>query len=169
VDITKRIVRIRVKPDGRYNPICHCCKRSIREIHSFNSRTVRDLNIFDMKTFISVIYRTVKCCWCGNVVEDMALMNPYERVTKGLANYILDLCKFMTIKEVAEYLDLDWKTVKRIHKGYLIDKFSHEDIGYPRLLAVDEISLKKGHHYLTVVINWESGRVLWVGEGRRYD
>lgn len=86
-----------------------------------------------------------------------------------LANYIVELCKIMSLKEVAEHLDLDWKTVKEIHKRHLLEKFSEEDIGKPRFLAVDEISLKKRHRYLTLVVNWETGRVLWIGEGRRYE
>jgi len=169
VDIIKKTVTIKVEPDERYSPICHRCKRTIKEIHSYNERTIRDINIFDAKTFISVTYRTVKCGWCGNVVEYLGLMNPYDRITRRLANYILDLCRYMTIKEIAKHLGLDWKTVKDIHKSYLIDRFSNEDMGYPRLLAVDEISLKKRHHYLTVIINWETGRVLWIGEGRKYE
>lgn len=73
----------------------------------------------------------------------------------------------MTIKEVAIHLGLDWKTIKDIYKRHLKYKFAKEDIGCPELLAVDEISLKKGHNYLTIVINWQTGRVLWVGEGRK--
>lgn len=34
---------------------------------------------------------------------------------------------------------------------------------------MDEISVRKRHHYLTVIVDWETGRVLWVGEGRRYE
>ncbi len=169
VDTVKKIVTIRVQPDKRYTPVCYNCKKKIKEIHSHNERPVRDLNIFDAKTFLSVIYRTIKCQSCGYVVEDLGLMAPCKRVTKRLANYILELCKYMTITEVARYLRVDWKTVKDIHKKHLQGKFSHEDIGSPRLLAIDEISLKKRHHYLTLIINWETGRVLWVGEGRRYE
>lgn len=36
-----------------------------------------------------------------------------------------------------------------------------------RILAVDEISLRKGHRYLTVVLNYETGRVLYVGKDRK--
>jgi transposase len=169
VDIVKKTVKIKVTPDKRYTPICHSCKLSVKDIHSRNERTVRDMNIFDAKTFVSVGYRTVKCPQCGDVVEDMGIMNPYKRVTRRLATYIIELCRLMSIKEVANHLDLDWKTVKEIHKGHLVEKFANEDIGNPRLLAVDEISLKKRHHYLTVIINWETGKVLWVGEGRKYE
>lgn len=169
VNIKCRVVSLKVKPDERYTPVCHNCKRRSNSIHSYHERMVRDMNIFEAKTFIQYSYRKIRCLYCGVVVEDLGLVDPTVRITKRLANYILDLCKFMTIKEIAKHLILDWKTVKDIHKRYLQARFSHDDVGYPRLLAVDEISLKKRHHYLTVIINWETGRVLWVGEGRKYE
>ncbi len=169
VDLTANKVMIKVEPDKRYYPVCYKCGKKIKEIHSYNKRTVRDLNIFNAKTFITVSYRTVRCFTCGDVVEKIEIMDIYQRVTRRLARYILELCKLMTIKEVARHLGIDWKTVKEIHKGYLKEKYSEREIGFPRVVAVDEISLKRRHHYLTVVINWESGEVLWVGEGRKYE
>jgi transposase len=106
---------------------------------------------------------------CGVVVEDLGLVDPTLRITRRLATYILELCRHMTVKDVAHHLGLDWKTVKNIHKRHLSEKFAKKEPGNPRLLAVDEISLKKRHHYLTVILNWETGEVLWVGEGRKYE
>lgn len=169
VNFQKNRAFIEVTPDKRYTPLCHECKGSSNSIHSYHRRTIRDLNIFEVKTFIQYTYRKIRCLFCGTVVEDLGLVNPGQRITKRLANYILEICQFMTVKEIAQHLGLDWKTVKEIHKNYLKRKFSQEDIGTPRILAVDEISLKKRHHYLTVILNWESGRVLWVGEGRKYE
>ena len=63
-------------------------------------------------------------------------------------------------------MELNWKRIKDIHKRRLKERFSQPHIGNPKLLAVDEISLKKRHKYLTVVIDWESGRVMWISEGR---
>ena len=37
----------------------------------------------------------------------------------------------------------------------------------PRLLAVDEVAVKKRHHYLTIVLNWETGQVIFVGKERK--
>ncbi|WP_322767899.1 ISL3 family transposase [Frankia sp. Cr1] len=38
-----------------------------------------------------------------------------------------------------------------------------------RRIGVDEISYKKGHHYLTVVVDHDTGRIVWAGEGRSKD
>lgn len=169
VDTTQNMVTITVEPDERYCPICHKCQRKTRQIHSYYKRMIRDLNIFDAKSFISITYRKLRCPHCGTMVEVLPLMNPSKRVTVRLATYILELCKYMTIKEVAEHLDLDWKTVKEIHKRFLQEKFVHEERGSPKILVVDEISIRKRHRYLTIIADWESGRVLGVGEGRKYE
>jgi len=36
-----------------------------------------------------------------------------------------------------------------------------------RIIAVDEISMRKGHRYLTVVLDYLSGRVVFVGKDRK--
>jgi transposase len=38
-----------------------------------------------------------------------------------------------------------------------------------RRIAVDEFAVRKGHHYLTVVLDLDSGQVLWSAEGRSAD
>lgn len=168
-DIKENLVQIQVQPDARYNPICHTCKRRVKRIHSYNTRTIRDLNIFGAKTFLRVKYRTLRCKMCGMVVEDMGLMNTYQRITRRFIQYVLQLCKYMSIQEVSRHLELNWKTVKGIHQSNLEEHFGTDEIDCPRLLAVDEVALLKGSKYLTVVINYQTGKVLWVGEGRKYE
>jgi len=124
------------------------------------------LNVFDARVYVTVVYRVLVCGTCGYAVEDSRLLQPYGRITKRLTAYIIDLCRFMTISEVADHLGLDWKTVKSIHKKHLKEKFDAAPQPSPRVVLVDEISIRKGHRYLTIVADWESGRVLWVGKDR---
>ena len=73
----------------------------------------------------------------------------------------------MTVTEVARHLELDWKTVKAIDKQYLERDYGQPDYEGLRILAVDEISIRKGHRYLTVVLDYVTGRVLFVGKDRK--
>ena len=73
----------------------------------------------------------------------------------------------MTVTEVAQHLKLDWKTVKEIDKQHLEAQYGEPNYDGLRILAVDEISLKKGHNYLTIVLDYETGRVVHVGKGRK--
>ena len=76
------------------------------------------------------------------------------------------LCEFLPVKQVAELLDLGWKTVKEIDKEALKGRFGQPDYSDLRLLAVDEVSYKKHHKYLTIVLYLEKTRVVWVGQDR---
>jgi len=73
----------------------------------------------------------------------------------------------MTVLEVARHLDIDWKTVKNIDKFYLERDFGQPDLNGLRILAVDEISIRKGHSYLTVVLDYLTGRVVYIGKKRK--
>jgi len=107
---------------------------------------------------------------CGRIlVEDLAFFEPYQRVSKRLARFVHDLCKVLTVQDVARHCNLDWKTVKNIDKTFLEGEFGETDYGDLTILAVDEIAIRKGHRYMTVVLDYLTGRVVWMGEGRRAD
>jgi transposase len=88
-------------------------------------------------------------------------------VTRRLAAEIHKLCKVMTVTDVARHFQLDWKTVKDIDKQYLEAHYGQPDLNEIHILAVDEISIRKGHSYLTVVLNYETGHVVYVGRHRK--
>jgi transposase len=70
------------------------------------------------------------------------------------------------VTDVAEHLDLDPKTVTAIDKEFLEEEFGKTDYEGLRVLAIDEIAMKKGQRdYMTVVLDYDSGRVVWTGEG----
>jgi transposase len=72
----------------------------------------------------------------------------------------------MTLKDVALFLGVGWDCVKDILKRNLARRFACPDLRKVRYLAIDEISVKKGHKYLTLVMDLESGAVLFVGDGK---
>ena len=160
--------RIQAQPDKRFLPICQCCGQKASGIHSWTQRTIRDLNLATAKVWLTCQYRKLFCANCHRIsIEDLNLFHPYLRVTHRLALYIHHLCRFMTVIEVAQHLQLDWKTVKNIDKWFLERQYGQPDLNGLQVLAVDEISVKKGHRYLTVVLDYLSGRVVYVGKDRK--
>jgi transposase len=97
----------------------------------------------------------------------LELFHPYLRVTRRMARYVYQLCRMLTVSDVARHLGLNWKTVKDIDKYYLERDYGQPDLNGLRILAVDEISIRKGHRYLTVVLDYLSGRVVFVGKDRK--
>lgn len=72
----------------------------------------------------------------------------------------------MTLSDVAGLLQLSWDTVKEVVKKRLSTDFARIGLRDVRHIAIDEIYLGKKKKYITLVICLESGRILWVGEGR---
>jgi transposase len=156
-----------ISPDLRYKPLCHQCKSQGQWIHSHGKRYVRDLNLAATNVYLNYHYRKLFCRSCGCIrVEAQDFVDPGMRVTRRLAHYIYELCKMLTVKEVARHLSLDWKTVKAIDKSCLERDFGETDYSELRVLAIDEISLRKGYKFLTVVLDYDTGRIVWMGEGR---
>lgn len=87
-------------------------------------------------------------------------------MTKVFAEYLISLMKLGTIKALAEFAGVSWDTVKDIHKEYLQRKYRSVDYTELRYLGIDEFSIKKGHEYMKVVVNLETGRIVHALEGR---
>jgi transposase len=75
----------------------------------------------------------------------------------------------MTILDVAHHLDVGWDLIKDIQKRDLQLRFAKPKLKHLRPIAIDEIAIAKGHRYLTVVMDLESGAVVFVGNGRGAD
>ena len=157
------------EPDARFHPVCHVCGTLSSGIHSTHSPCASRLEhgCRNGSDQLQVPQGSLSSLCQGIRVEDLEFFHPYQRVTKRLAQYIHDLCKILTVAEVADHFDLDWKTVKNIDKAFLEKEFGTTDYDNLQILAVDEIAIQKGHRYMTVVLDYQTGRVVWLGKDRK--
>lgn len=153
--------------DKRYHPCCSKCGHTGCSIHSYEHRDIRDMSLTSTMVVLRYTYRKVRCPSCGIRVEESGFVAPYARVTKRFANYIFMLCQYMTIVEASHHNDLNWKTVKDIDKEGIRERLAQDDQKVAPILAVDEISIKRGHKYLTVVADHKQGKVLWMKPDRK--
>jgi len=155
-----------IAPNQRFQPICRHCRKPVKMIHSNHIRTIWDLPVAITMIALTYHYRKLRCTSCVIRVESQDFVDPNLRVTRRLAQYIADLCRMMTVKEVANHLGLDWTTVIEIDKQALKRQFEAINSQAIRILAIDEISIRRGHRYLTVVMEYLSGRDHWKGPCR---
>ena len=87
-------------------------------------------------------------------------------MTRRLAENVVRLCALMSLRHVADYYDLNWKTVKAIDKRALAERLGPIDLSGVRVIGMDEFAIQKGHRYATVVVEPYRKRVLWIGRGR---
>ena len=72
----------------------------------------------------------------------------------------------MTLSDVAAVTALSWNTVKAIVKARLQKDYGHIPLRDLKLLSIDEIYVGKRKQYYTIVMDLESGRIIWVSRGR---
>ena len=89
--------------------------------------------------------------------------------TKAFERYALDLSRRMTIRDVAVHLGVGWDVIKDIQKRDPSRRYARPKLKHLRRIAIDEIAVARGHRYLTVVLDLESGAVVFVGDGKGAD
>ena len=163
-----KLAMVRLEPDGRFRPLCHACGQPARTVHSHARKFVQDLAFGDCSMILQIEHRKVWCDQCAGVrVELLEFVDASQRVTRRLAAYAAELCRLgLTVTAVADHLGLDPKTVKVIDKAALQAEFGQTRYDGLTRLAIDEIAVKKGHSYMTVVLDYDTGRVVWMGQGR---
>ena len=130
-------------------------------------REVRTLPIGGKKVFLALHLHRLLCRSCGALrLEPLLVAFAKKRWTKALGRYVVELLRRATVQDVAMHLGMSWDTVKQIHSWALKRKFKRRRIKQLRYIGVDEIAVRKGHQYLTVVVDLRTGQVVWVAEGR---
>jgi transposase len=95
--------------------------------------------------------------------------DPRRSYTKSFERFVLELSRSMTIRDVARHLNVGWDLIKEIQKRDLLRRYAKPKLKHLRYIAIDEIAVAKGHRYLTVVMDLESGAVVFVGDGKGAD
>jgi transposase len=127
-------------------------------------RQVRDLSCGDTRIFLEIEVRRVWCRSCGKVKqEELSWLANNPFYTKRFAFFVGRRCRASTIRDVAGELHLDWKTVKELDKQYMQEQLRRIGTPGPRIIGIDEVSIRKGHSYRIVVSDLVRKRPIWFG------
>ena len=127
-------------------------------------RRIRDLSCGDKRVYLEVELRRVACRNCGKVKrEKLEWLANNPLYTKRFAFFVGRRCRSATIKDVARELHLDWHTVKELEKQYMREQLSRRGAPRPKVIGIDEVSIKKGHTYRIIVSDLEAQRPIWFG------
>jgi len=119
------------------------------------------------QSFLQLQLHRLKCVDCDKLWwPQLPFMIGKHRYTRSFALTALGLLRFGTIKDVANYLGVGWDTIKQIHKSKLQNLYKKRPIHKIKYLGIDEFSLRKGHNYMTIFIDLQTGRIIYAVEGR---
>ena len=146
---------------------CVCCGSRQVTLHGTETQTLRTLPIGSRPVFLVLHLHDLHCRKCGAIrQEDRIVAAPMKRYTKAFGRFVLGLCKKMTISDVARHLGMGWHTVKGILKEHLEKRAARRSWRRVKRVAIDEIAIRKGHRYMTVIVDLTTGELLFTAEGR---
>ena len=167
-DDTADAVVVSVRPTARARGRCgQCRRRSPRYDNGEGRRRWRALDLGTTRVFLEARAPRVQCREHGVIVAAV----PWARHRAGHTRDFDALAAWFAVRTsksaVMELLRVAWRTV-----GAIVTRVNADvEAGFDRLeglrrIGIDEISYKRGHRYLIVVVDHDTGRLVWAGPGR---
>jgi transposase len=147
--------------DDAEPPVCSFCGAAHTSIHSKGQLCVEDLPILGRRVFLYLEKRKCRCPDGGIHVEHLPWL--HGRFTRRFAEQVNRLTAITTNTEAGWFLELDDEVVYRIDRAILQEKADDllAPTPAPRAMSVDEVAWKKGHSYVTNVVDIDRRVVIW--------
>jgi transposase len=161
------IIEVFPKPEAIRCPECH--SRSVTKRGTIQ-RDIRTIPIGSKPVLLRAIIQRIWCPFCQFVRQiKLSFSNKGKSYTRAFERYVIELSQLMTIKDIANHLRISWDTIKEIQKAHLKQRYKGIKLKNIKRIAIDEISIGKGHQYLTIVMDLQTGRILHVDKGKGGD
>ena len=147
---------------------CGVCRRRCGRYDAGEGRRRwRALDAGTIRVFIEADAPRVRCADHGVVVAHVPWARHGAGHTLAFDETVAWLVTQCSKTAVTELMCIAWRTVGAIIARVWADveKLGDRLDGLTRI-GIDEISYKRGHRYLTIVVDHDSGRLLWAAPGR---
>lgn len=167
-DGDQEVLVARVRPTRSRRSRCSRCQRRARGYDRGDGRRRwRTLDVGTLKAYLEADAPRVACPQHGVVVAAVPWARPGARCTREFEDTCAWLAAHAAASVVATLLRVTWRTVTGIVTRVVADLAAGSDrLEGLRRIGIDEIAHRKGHRYLTVVIDHHTGRIVWAGHGR---
>ena len=162
-------IRIHARPNVWHEDDCPFCHKRCRRYDKKNPhpRIWRGLDWGGTLVEISYDTHRIECPEHGVLVADVPWAYPGSGFTKDFDLTVGWLATYLPKSTVSEYMRIDWETVGRcVHRTMndIEPEISRRLDGLVNI-GIDETSYKKGHKYITIVVNHDTNTVVWAAQG----
>jgi transposase len=161
-------VMVAVRPSWRERDRCGVCRRRSPGFDCGEGRRRwRALDLGTTFAYVEADAPRVRCREHGVVVCAVPWARHSSRFTRAFEDQVAWLAVNCSKSAVAELMRVAWRTV-----GGICDRVAAEGAAKVDLLAdrrtigIDEISHRRGQRYVTVVVDHDTGRLVWAAPGR---
>lgn len=144
------------------------CGWSSSARYDTSRRRWRHLDLGSCRLWLEADIRRLACRRCGRVrTEAVPWARPGARHSADFEDTVAWLVQRTDKTTTAALLRCSWEAVDNIVRRVVDERLDASRLERLYRIGVDEISYRRGHRYLTVVADHDSGRVVWVAKGKR--
>jgi transposase len=162
------VIVAHVRPAKGRRQRCGICERRCAKYdHGEGRRRWRALDLGTVQAVIEADAPRVSCPEHGVVVAAVPWARHGAGHTRALDDQVAWLATTCSKTAITQLMRIGWRTVGSICARVWADVEARVDLlAGLRRIGIDEISYKRHHKYLTVVVDHASGRLLWAEAGR---
>lgn len=166
-DEDEEVVVAHVRPRRGGRGRCgRCGRRCAGYDRGEGRRRWRGLDLGTIRVFVEADAPRVNCPEHGPTVIQVPWARHGARHTTAFEDTAAWLVTHTSKTTVGELLRIAWRTVGSIITRVVAEARAAADpFDGLRRIGIDEISYKKGHRYLMVVVDHDSGRLVWAAPG----
>jgi transposase len=133
-------------------------------------RLWRHLDFAGMICRLRYSIRRVSCETCGIKVEAVPWAEGGSRFTRPFEMHTTFLAQHTDKPTVTEIMRIGWVTVgKLIQRVVARQRGDVDRLDDLRVIGVDELSYRRHHEYITVVVDHRRGVIVWAAKGKSAD
>jgi transposase len=159
---------VKLRPSARERHRCpHCRRRCGRYDKGEGRRRWRALDFATTLVYLEADAPRVACKAHGVVVAAV----PWARHGSSFTVAFEDSAAWLAVNTsktaVAQLMRISWRTVGWICKRVMEEASCERDLlADLKRIGIDEISVRKGQRYMVVVVDHDTGRLVWAHPGR---
>ncbi len=147
-------------------PRCSGCFCRVDEGYDARQRCWRHLDLAGMRVVLRYKLRRVDCPRCGVRIELVPWAEPDSWFTRDFEEHTAYLAQTTDKTTVVTTMRVAWRTVGEIARR-VVDRVQRADpLDGLKQIGVDELSYRRHHEYITVVIDHVAKRVVWARPGK---
>jgi len=147
---------------------CPKCGKKVKA-YDTKEKTWRHLNFFQYECFLVVRVPRTECKEDGVLQVEV----PWDRngadFTLLFESFVMTLCREMPVNKVSHIIGEDDNKLWNMMHYYVTEARKHEDFSDVHCIGIDETSKKKKHDYVTLIVDLDRNKTIFIAEGKGAD